>query len=99
MTLKKKYTVKGKIFAYSVDPTSWYFIYVDKKDSAEIKNRATKKVGFGFVPVEVTLKKTIWRTTLFPTKEGPYLISLKKMVRQKEDLFVGERITLTFRLL
>ena len=78
MTLKKKYTVKGKIFAYSVDPTSWYFIYVDKKDSVEIKNKVTKKVGFGFVPVEVTLKK---------------------MVRQKEGLFAGERITLTFRLL
>jgi Domain of unknown function (DUF1905) len=99
MTLKKHYTVKAKIFAYTIDPTSWYFVYVDRKDSIEIKENAKNKVGFGAVPVEVTLRKTVWRTTLFATKEGPYLLSLKKMVRQKEDLFAGDMITLTFRLL
>ncbi len=99
MSTKKTYTIKAKMFAYTVEATSWYFVSVDKKVTEEVKKRATKKVGFQFVPVEVTVGETTWRTTLFPTKEGPYLLALKKIVRQKEDLLAGDMITLTFRLL
>lgn len=86
------------MFAYSVEATSWYFVSVDKKVTEEVKKIATKKVGFSFVPVEVTVGKTTWQTTLFPTKEGPYLLGLKKMVRQKEDLREGDRVAIKFRL-
>ena len=97
-TTKKQWKIQAKMFAYSVEATSWYFISVDKKVTEEVKKIATKKVGFSFIPVEVTVGETTWRTTLFPTKEGPYLLSLKKMVRQKEDLREGDIIVATFRL-
>lgn len=99
MSAKKIYTLKAKMFAYTIDPTSWYFVYVAKKDSIEIKANAKNKVGFGAVPVEVTLGKTTWRTTLFATKQGSYLLSIKKMVRYQEDVLVGDTITLTFVLI
>ena len=98
MSTKKTYTIKAKMFAYTVDATSWYFVSVDKAISAEIKAKAMRKVGFSFVPVEVTVGETTWRTTLFPTKEGPYILALKKMVRQKEDIRVNDVITAKFRL-
>ncbi|MEK9174164.1 MAG: DUF1905 domain-containing protein [Patescibacteria group bacterium] len=95
---KSKYSFKAKVFVYTVEPASWYFVSVDKKMSAEIKALKTKKVGFSFIPVEVTLGKTIWKTTLFPTKEGSYLLALKKDVRIREDIHAGEEIKVSFRL-
>ncbi len=91
--MKREYKLKAKVFTYSVEATSWYFVSVDKKVTEEIKKVAMKKVGFQFVPVEVTVGETTWKTTLFPTKEGPYLLALKKMVRQKEDIREGDTIT------
>ena len=91
--MKKKYIVKAKVWKYTVEPASWYFVYVDKQDSEEIKKRAKKKVGFSFVPIVATLGKTSWKTTLFPTKEGPYLIALKADVRRKEDITDGDTVT------
>jgi hypothetical protein len=94
----RTFSIKAKMFAYTIEPTSWYFVSLDKKLSLEIKEGAKKKVGFSFVPVEVTLGSTTWRTTLFPTKQGSYLLAIKKMVRQKEDVLVGETLKITFRL-
>lgn len=99
VTKVKEWKIKAKVFTYSVEATSWYFVSVDKKVTEEVKKVATKKVGFSFVPVEVTVGETTWRTTLFPTKEGPYLLALKKMVRQKEDIRANDVITARFRLI
>jgi hypothetical protein len=98
MATSKVYNLKAKVFVYTVEPASWYFVSVGKKLTEEVKKVATKKVGFSFVPVEVTVGGTTWRTTLFPTKEGPYILALKKMVRQKEDIRKDDVITVKFRL-
>ena len=94
--MTKEYKIKAKVFVYSVEPASWYFVSIDKKITEKAK--AKKKVGFSFVPVEVTVGRTTWRTTLFPTKEGPYILALKKIVRQKEDIREGDIVTVRFHL-
>jgi hypothetical protein len=63
-----------------------------------VRMARTKTVGFQFVPVEVTVGKTTWRTTLFPTKEKSYLLALKAKVRQAESIREGDEINLKFRL-
>ena len=96
---KKTWKIKAKVFTYSVETTSWYFVSVDQKITDEIKKKATKKVGFQFVPVEVTVGETTWRTTLFPAKNKPYLLALKKDVRIREDIHAGETVEVHFRLI
>ena len=95
---KKAWKIKAKVFTYSVEATSWYFVSVGEKMSEEIKKTATRKVGFGFVPVEVPVGETTWRTTLFPSKDKPYILALKKDVRIREDIHAGEAIEVHFRL-
>ncbi len=95
---KKTWKIMAKVFTYSVEATSWYFVSLDQKITDEIKKRATKKVGFQFVPVEVTVGETTWRTTLFPAKNKPYLLALKKDVRIREDIHSGEVVKVSFRL-
>lgn len=93
----KSFEVKGKIWRYedtSGHTGGWFFIYVPLALSRKIKDSARnkKKVGFHFVRVKAKLGKTTWNTTLFPTKDGPYLIAIKADVRRKEDIAEGDAI-------
>ncbi len=68
-------------------------MYVGDKESKWLKEKYRgKKVGWSYIPVKATLGKTSWKTTLFPTKEGPYLISIKADVRTKEGIREGDKV-------
>ena len=99
MGVKKIFKLRGKVWKYTVEPASWYFVYVDSKMAEEVRKNAVKTVGFRYVPVEVTVGKTTWKTTLFPTKEKKYLIAMKAAVRKAEGIFDGDMVSVTFRIL
>ena len=96
----KNFTVSGKVWRYS-GMGGWHFVYVSKDLSRRIKDttRNKKKVGFQFIRVRAKVGKTSWNTTLFPTKDGPYLLAIKADVRHKEDIADGDKITATCTLL
>ncbi len=75
----------------------WHFVTIPPKVSAEIKARFGKqRVGWGSVPVTVTLGKTVWKTSIFPDKKsGGYLLPLKANIRKKEGIEAGEMISFT----
>lgn len=83
----KSFTVSGKVWRYRGEG-AWHFVYVPLEISRRIKDAARnkKKAGFHFVRIKATIGKTSWNTTLFPTKDGPYLIAIKADVRRKEDI-------------
>lgn len=73
----------------------WHFVTLPKKISAEIK-KFGKSYGAGFVKVEVKLGTSVWTTALFPHKDSEgYLLSIKKKVRKKEDIWEGDIIKLS----
>ncbi len=92
-----KFVVKGKVWRWPSG--NWHFIYIDKNISEKIKRNGGKRVGFGFVPVQAKLGKSQWRTTLFPTKEGPYLLSVNVKVRKTESVSDGDAVRITCELL
>lgn len=96
----KSFEVKGKVWRYE-GPGGWHFVYVPKDLSQRIKDAARnkKKAGFHFVRVKATIGKTSWQTTLFPTKDGPYLIAIKAEVRRTEGIEEGEMVILKCSLL
>ena len=57
-----------------------------------------KQNGFGSVRVAVTIGSTTWKTSLFPSKEGAYLLPIKAEVRKKERIAAGDAVPLTFEL-
>lgn len=99
MAVKKNFQITGKVVRYTVEPASWYFVYVDDTTTVAIRAARTKTVGFQYVPIEATIGKTTWRTTLFPTKEGPYLLALKAKVRQAENIREGDVATVDLKLI
>ncbi len=71
----------------------WHFVYLPKDIAVKIR-KTQKTYGGGFVRVLAKVGKTSWQTSLFPyTREETYLVALKKAVREKEDIFAGETIT------
>lgn len=89
----KVFNLKAKVWKWN-GQGPWYFVYVSDKDSISIKkiSQGKRKVGFGFVPIEAEVGKTKWTTSLFPTKEGPYLLSIKVSVRKAEGIFEGDMV-------
>jgi hypothetical protein len=79
------FKIKEKIWVYD-GPSAWYFITINKKVSNKIKQIPILKRGWGSVPVNVTIGETSWKTSIFPDKEGVYLLPVKKEIRKKENL-------------
>ncbi|MBL4644744.1 MAG: DUF1905 domain-containing protein [Candidatus Pacebacteria bacterium] len=93
--MKSIYTIKEKVWLYPGESASWHFVSLSKKDSKEIKKTHGKvHRGFGSIRVIVTVGKTTWKTSVFPSKEGMYVLPIKASVRQKEGILNRDTIAL-----
>lgn len=81
-------------------PASWHFLTVPGPLSEELREETDgQAAGFGSLPVRVTVGGTSWETSVFPSKEhGGYLLPVKKPVRRKEDLLVGDEVEVRLEL-
>jgi hypothetical protein len=69
------------------------FFTVGKRSSSRIKSVTKNQLrGFGSIRVQAQIGKTKWRTSMFPTKEGTYLLPIKAGVRREEAVDVGDSI-------
>lgn len=72
---------------------SWYFVAVPEEISDDIADLTEgRRKGFGSVRVSVTVGGSSWRTSLFPSKSGSYLLPVKKPVRVAEGLTEGTAV-------
>ena len=75
-------------------PSPYHFVTVPDEESAALQaTSALVTYGWGMIPVEVRIGSTRWTTSLFP-KDGGYLVPLKDLVRNAEQIEVGDTVTL-----
>jgi len=90
-----EFTFSGEMWQWqSETATAWHFISLPVDVSEDIK-AFTKHLARGFrsVKVEARIGDTVWKTSLFPSKErGTYLLPIKKSVRAAEALTVEKSI-------
>jgi len=90
--VSREFTIRGKLWRYP-GPGGWHFVTLAKGHAGALKMRPREtKVGWGYVPMRATLGKSTWRTTLFPTKEGKYLLAVKKALRAAEGVADGDTV-------
>lgn len=78
---------------------SWTFVSLPTDVADEILDLAGPFTrGFGSVRVQVTVGRTVWRTSIFPSAAArTYVLPVKRAVRKSEGLAVGDvvRVRLT----
>jgi len=78
---------------------SWYFLTIDGETAHAIRAAATNAAAWGSVYVEATVGSTIWRTSLFPSKQaGGWLLPLKAAVRKAEKIADGSVVEVRLTL-
>lgn len=99
--MKKKFAFESAMWLYPGETANWHFISLPKNFAADIKKSfGTKTRGWGSLRVEVKIGKTKWVTSIFPDKKsGIYLLPIKSVVRKAENLFVGEKVSITLKIL
>jgi hypothetical protein len=75
-------------------PSPFFFAPIPSRHVEELRNVAKAVTyGWGMIPVEATISKVAFKTSLFP-KEGGYLLPIKAAVRRKADITAGDTISI-----
>ena len=80
---------------------SWTFVSLPPEASEEIRELTEgHRRGFGSVRVRARVGSTSWTTSIFPgSGGGPYVLPVKRAVRQAEHLDVGDLAAVTLEVL
>lgn len=79
---------------------AWHFVTLPGDVSDDVRALAGEPRGFGSVRVEVNVGSTRWATSVFPdSKRGAYVLPVKKDVRRREQLEVGDVVPVEIELL
>jgi hypothetical protein len=92
------FRIKSTLWKYPSESGAWYFVSLSQEISTQIKSQPRPKKGWGSVRVKATIGKTTWETSIFPSKEGVYLLPIKASVRKAEDLFENETVKVLLHL-
>ena len=96
--MKRRINIRAKVWKYP-GPAGWYLVSAEMKTSALLKAYKGKRIARGYIPVTAKIGKTEWATTLFPSKEGPYLLAIKAGVRKKEMIDEGDAVSVSCALI
>lgn len=92
-------TFSSELWMYPGE-AAWYFITLPL-DCAEAISalQPPKSKGFGSVRVRATVGNSTWDTSVFPDKKrGSYLLPVKKEVRTKHKLKVGNKVSISLEI-
>jgi hypothetical protein len=79
-------------------PAPYYFVSVPGPKCVDL--RAISKhvsYGWGVIPVEARIGRTVFETSLFP-KNGGYLVPVKDRVRNAEGIDEGDTVTVRLKV-
>ncbi len=83
-------------------PAAWFFITIDGEAGVVLAATALMRRleggqsrGFGSIKVTAAIGGTVWRTSVFPSKEtGGYMLPVKAAVRRAEGIGEGDVVEL-----
>lgn len=70
---------------------AWHFISLPNDSYFDLKSLSKGSYGFGSIRVRAKIGATSWDTSIFPdSNRQNYILPVKKEVREKEKLEIGE---------
>ncbi len=101
MTDQPVYEFTAELWPWEVRRDLWTFVTLPDDASEEIGMLTEgMRRGFGAVPVLVRIGTTTWRTSVFPqNSSGPYVLPVKRAVRDANRLEVGDEVAVSLEVL
>ena len=98
--LNMEYHFQGKIWKFYGKAYPWYFVSVPEIQAVGIRELTSNiKRGFKSVRVEAIIGSSKWKTSIFIySKDGSYVLPIKKEVRDKEQIDSGDKIQVSITL-
>ena len=93
--MKNNFNFKAKTWLYP-GKAGWVFVNLPTKITEEINYfHSHNKRGFGSLPIIITVGETTWKTSIFPDRKNKsFLLPIKKMVRETEQIIIGDQINI-----
>lgn len=94
-------TVTAPVWLWSEGKGSWHFLTIPPKQAVEIRLESAAtgvRRGFGSVRVEAMIGGVAWRTSIFPQKDGGYILPIKADVRRRAGIAAGDDVRVTLEL-
>ncbi|MCL1869732.1 MAG: DUF1905 domain-containing protein [Promicromonosporaceae bacterium] len=86
-------TFSARLWQWQARTDSWWFVTVPPELSDELAELPLPPRGFGSIKVRVTVGRTRWETSVFPSDEQQgYVLPVKKAVRKAESIADGATI-------
>lgn len=87
-------TVTAPLWVWNGEKGSWHFLTVPAEQAVEIRVQTLgPRTGFGSVRVEAAIGEVSWRTSIFPQKDGGYVLPVKAEVRRRAGIHAGDEVT------
>lgn len=95
-----EYEFDAELWVWEARASTYTFVSLPPDVADEILDVTGRFAGgFGSVRVEVTVGRTVWRTSIFPSNsDKTYVLPIKKAVRQAEGLKIGGTATVLVTL-
>ena len=91
--------VTAPVWLWNAEKGSWHFLTVPPEQAAEIRfDSIGMRGGFGSVRVDAAIGDVNWTTSLFPHREGGYILPLKADVRRRAGIITGDEVTVRLKL-
>lgn len=91
--------IRSKVWRYP-EFGGWHFFTIGARASAEIRAAVKERPkAFGSIRVKARVGKAEWTTSVFPTKEGTYLLPIKAAIRAQASIEEGDEVTVQLTLL
>jgi len=73
----------------------WIYVTVPEKHRAYLQQ---KRRAWGMYPITAHVGGTSWKTKLMMKKGGDFFVALRANIRNKEEVSVGDTVTISFKL-
>ena len=88
-----EYRIDGEVDLFERE-NGWYYVAVPTWITEELVGLGDR----GLIAVRAAVGSTNWDTSLLPMGDGTHFVALNKQVRSRNDLDVGDPVTLSFVL-
>jgi len=90
------------LWRWSGGQGSWHFLTIPPDEAVEIRLESSASAvrrGFGSVRVEAKIASVAWTTSIFPQKDGGYILPVKAEVRRRAAIATGDEVTAAISIL